>query len=73
MCQVHKAVSALVTSWWLELPLSRRLLDAAAQRIRYDQANLAASRKGHRKRTLRRYHALGIKLSQTRSCRWPDK
>ena len=73
MCQVHAAVSALVTSWWLEQPLSNKLLETTAKRIQYDQANIAASRKSHRKGTLQRYHALGIHLTQARRCRWPTQ
>ena len=72
MCQVNEAVSALVASWWLDLPTSKKLVEATAERLRHKQARNAKSRKSHHKKTIRRYHKLGINVSKIKRCRWPS-
>ena len=70
VCQVHTATCALVRSWWLEQPVSRKLLETTARRLRYQQMANAKARQSHRKRIVRKYHELGIRLSKTITCQW---
>ena len=62
MCQIRAAGAALVQSWWLPRAAADRLLDRAARIIRDTQDRKARARKSHRKRTLRKLHAIGITL-----------
>ena len=68
-CQVHTAVAALIPFWWLDLRPPRKLLERTSAEI--ERAHSATlSRRCHTKRTRRRLHALGIKLTEVPRCKW---
>jgi hypothetical protein len=66
VCQVRTAAAALVQSWWKD----KDPIDRALQKIHFDQANLAAARKSHTKRTLRRLRNIGVHLDSVERCLW---
>ena len=69
-CQVHTAVAALIPFWWLGLCPPRALLERTSEEIKRTQCRSALARRCHTKRTRRRLHALGIKLTELPRCRW---
>jgi hypothetical protein len=70
VCQIRTAAAAWVQSWWLTSRARTKFLDRTARKIRDTQRRNARSRKSHRKRTLRRLHALGITVSELPRCGW---
>ena len=72
MCQVHAAVRPQLTFWWHDLCVPQFVIDDIAKDLHYHQNNREKSRRSHRKRTIRRYHELGIYLKDTLPCHWPD-
>jgi hypothetical protein len=64
------AMAALVRSWWLEQPVSARLLEKTATKINGKQQRNARSRRSHTKKTRRQLRELGIKLTQLPRCSW---
>lgn len=70
---MRTACSALVQSKSLPSRAAQLLLERAAKIIRSTQRRLAASRRSHHKRTLRRLRAKNIRPDRLRRCRWePD-
>jgi hypothetical protein len=69
-CQVHTTVAALIPFWWLGLSPPRRLLERTSEEIERAQRRNAVARRCHTKRTRRRLHALGIRLTELPRCRW---
>ena len=69
-CQVHTAVAALIPFWWLTMSPPKRLLERTAGEIERTQRRNAEARRCHTKRTRRRLHALGIKLTELPRCCW---
>jgi len=67
---VHEAVGVLIPFWWLNLRPSAKWLQRTAEKIRENQRRNAEARKSHTKRTIKRLHMLGIKLTETPRCRW---
>ena len=72
MCQVRTAAAALVRSWSLGRTAANVLFEAAAKQIAYYQQRIAAARRCHTKKTLRKLHALGIQLTDLPRCKWQD-
>ena len=70
VCQVHLAVSALVQSWWLNNSAAERLAAQAATKIEWYQRRSAAARASHRKATIHKLHASGIRLTEIKRCKW---
>jgi hypothetical protein len=70
VCQVHTAVAAVIRSWWLDDVAAQPLFAQAAKEIQHSQARNAQARKSHTKATRRKLRALGIKLTETKRCRW---
>jgi hypothetical protein len=62
----------LVQSWWLTGKTVSSILQHAADIITDTQHRKARSRKSHRKRTLRRLHALDIYIHRLPKCGWDD-
>ncbi len=69
-CQVHTAVAALIPFWWLSACPPRKLLERTCGEIERTQRRNALARRCHTKRTRRRLHKLGIKLTVLPRCRW---
>ena len=69
-CQIHTAVAALIPFWWLKLSPPKALLERTSAEIERAQRRNALARRCHTKRTHRRLHALGIKLTEVPRCRW---
>jgi hypothetical protein len=67
---VHTAIAALIPCWWLEERPSPKLLERTAAELRRTQRRNATARKSHTKRTRRRLHELGIKLTGLPRCKW---
>ena len=67
MCQVRKAVSALVRSWWLDGLAADLLFQQAADEIADHQRRNAQARASHTKTTIDRLQQLGIDLNQTQT------
>jgi hypothetical protein len=71
VCQLHKAMAALVRSLELSSPKARgELLQKATAKIRYVQHRKAQARKSHWKRALEKLRQLGITLSELKRCTW---
>lgn len=68
--QVHRAMAALVPSWWLGARVPQRLIERTAQIIRTIHANNAKAEASHAKVTRRKLRSLGIKLSAVPRCSW---
>lgn len=68
--QVHRAIAALVPSWWLGTRVSKTLIEHTAQVIRTIQANNAKAQASHAKATQRKLQSLGITLSTVPRCSW---
>ena len=68
--QVHRAIAALVPSWWLGARVPQRLIERTAQVIRIIQANNAKAEASHAKATRRKLRSLGFKLSAVPRCSW---
>ena len=64
------AVAALIPCWWLSERPSQKRLERTSRKIERAQRRNAVARKCHTKRTRRRLHALGIKLTELPRCRW---
>lgn len=69
-CQVHDAIAACIPSWWLGQTPPRKRLERTAAKIRRAQQRNALARKCHTKRTRRKLHKLGIKLTELPRCTW---
>jgi hypothetical protein len=69
-CQVHTAVAALIPFWWLNPSPPKALLERTSAEIERAQRRNALARRCHTKRTRRRLHALGVKLTEVPRCRW---
>ena len=67
---MHTAVAALIPFWWLSLCPPRKLLERTSEEIERTQRRNALARRYHTKRTRRRLHALGIKLTELPRCQW---
>jgi hypothetical protein len=67
---VHTAIAALIPFWWLDLRPPMKLLERTSAEIERAQRRNALARRCHAKRTRRRLHALGIKLTEVPRCRW---
>ena len=70
MCQVHRATSAIIQSWWLNGQGRKALLARAAGKITKDQRRIIRARRNHIKRTRRKLRSLGIKLTKVPKCKW---
>jgi len=68
---VHRAVAALVRSWWLNGALSAALIADAAKDIQHKQRRIAAARQSHIKQTRKKLRKLGIYLKDLIRCKWP--
>ena len=71
MCQVHRAVGALVQSWWLSGRASAALIENTATTNQHWQQRNAAARKNHTKQTRKKLRKMGIYLKDLIRCRWP--
>ena len=69
-CQVQTAVAALIPFWWLGLSPPKVVLERTSEESPRTQRRNALARRCHTKRTRRRRHALGIKLTEVPRCRW---
>ena len=63
-------MAAIVRSLWLSGRVGAKVLDLTAEELRYTQARIAQARRSHRKTTIRKLHALGIRLTDLHQCRW---
>jgi len=63
VCQVRRATSAVVQSWWLDAAATETLFERTAQTIQYHQDRNARARESHTKAAKRKLRRLGIKLS----------
>lgn len=63
MCQVRRAASAVVQSWWLSPTAAEKLFRRTAKTIQYHQRRNAQARESHTKAAKRKLRRLGIKLS----------
>ena len=72
-CQVHTAIAALIPFWWLNLRAPRKLLERTSEEIVRAQRRNVSARKSHTKRTRRRLHEGGIKLTGLPRCKWDTK
>lgn len=70
MCQVHRAVSAVVRSWWLDGLAAQLLFQQAAEEIAYHQQRNAAARESHTRTTNKRLLARGINPTKTPAVNW---
>ena len=70
MCQVHRATSAFIQSWWLDGQGRKKLLERAANKIAKDQRRIARARKSHTKKTRQKLRRLGIRLTKVPKCKW---
>jgi hypothetical protein len=70
VCQVRIAAAAVVRSWSLGRTAAQVQFAAAATQITYYQQRNATARRSHTKTTVRKLHALNIKLSDLPRCRW---
>ncbi len=68
--QVHRALAALVPSWWLGARVPRRLIERTARVIQLIQASHAKAEASHAKARRRKLRSLGIKLSAVPRCSW---
>ena len=69
-CQVHTAVAAVIPFWWLSRNPPTKLLERTSKEIERAQRRNAEARRCHTKRTRRRFHAIGIKLTELPRCYW---
>ncbi len=72
MSQVHAAICPQLTFWWHDKSVPNEFIETIAEKLNYYQHKREQSRRSHRKRTIRKYHELGINLNQTIKCHWPD-
>ena len=70
MCQVHTAICAVIRSLWLDGRATDVLYAQAAEEIHWAQSRNTQARRSHTKTTRRRLHALGVKLTEVKQCRW---
>ena len=71
VCQLQTAMAALVTSWSMPDNRSKKVvLEKAARKITWAEKRNAIARQSHTKRTRQELHALGIRLTQLKRCRW---
>ena len=68
VCQVRTAANAMIFSLHMSGQKRRDYLQQVADNIAYTQQRNAEARKSHRKATLRRLHAIGIKISCLPRC-----
>lgn len=68
---MHRAVGALVQSWWLNGRASAKLIEQTASTTAHWQQRNAAARKYHTKRTRKKLREIGIKLNDLIRCKWP--
>ena len=71
MCQVHRAVSALVQSCCLAGDASDALLERTANTIQHWQRRNRAARTQHIRRTRKKLRRLGMTLKDLIRCKWP--
>ena len=70
MAQVRTATRALTPLWWTGGRCSRGLAEAIAAQLTLTRHRNDKARTAHRKQTIRRLHAIGIKLVKLQPCRW---
>jgi hypothetical protein len=63
-------MAALIPFWWLNLCPPKKLLERTSAEIQRAQHRNAVARKSHIKRTRRRLHERGIKLTGLPRCTW---
>jgi len=65
VCQVRRAASAVVQSWWLDPAAADDLFERTAETIQYHQHRNAQARKSHTKATKRKLRRLGTTLAMS--------
>jgi hypothetical protein len=70
VAQVRTATARLVPIWFRGGRCSRPLAEAISQVLCRTQHRNAKAARSHRKRTLRRLHALGLFLKDLPICQW---
>ena len=73
VCQVRTATRRPVPLWLRGGRCSRRTAESLAAQLTLTQQRNATAARSHRKRTLRRLRAIGIRLRALRICQWPRK
>jgi hypothetical protein len=71
VCQIHRALGALVRSWWLSGRASPALIEDAAKTIQHWQQRNATARHFHIQRTRKKLRQNGIQLKDCIRCKWP--
>lgn len=70
MCQIQDVLGALIPCWWHEQRVTQSLIDGLVKRVAYTQKRNRTARVSHMKATRRRLRELGIRLTDTKRCRW---
>lgn len=73
VCPVRTATRRLVPLWLRGGRCSRPTAECLAAQLTFTPQHNAAAARSHRKRTLRRLRAIGIRLRALRICHWPRK
>jgi hypothetical protein len=70
VCQVRTATSSLAPLWAQGGRCSRKRAELIAAQLALTQHRNAKAARSHRKRTIRRLHAIGVKLKTINKCHW---
>jgi len=70
VCQVHTATAMLTVLWVRGGRCSRKYAESISAQLALTQRRISKTEHSHRRRTIRRLHAIGIKLKNITKCHW---